>query len=373
MVKYGKAICLDCMQETSEFMYYIAEDGLVVSVYKNRKGHYRVKSENIDKKDKPIHIIEKVKLKRGLPLEVTIAYDQKIVTLAPDKRICPTCYRIGNKIQYLPYSGYCDTYIIAVVGEPDAGKTAWCKSCAYYSNFARWSGENIRFEELGYTKEQLNATTLQETGLIRQFSVIDKHGKTKANILEMDIPGEIVTLASQQHSQAYEQHKRRIDKADAFVYLVDGANNPLFTWEVKSHEAKIRYLFSNISLKKPVAVTVTKIDKIKAYLENHPSVELGGDTLMNKAYYGFQENGVYTRKDMCMKQVVDRHIIQKLFPNMENLFDKKRKNIGYFLISSGTENPYNTKVLDYENAINIYNPLEFLLRAKGIMEEREVG
>ena len=105
MIKYGKAVCTNCLRPVDEWWYYIPQLNLIVKAVRNILGDYQVfPVREEDKKTYQIHITEKPEKMRGLPMlfkvEVERSREKWEFTLRSGKRICRTAWsrRTGSNI-----------------------------------------------------------------------------------------------------------------------------------------------------------------------------------------------------------------------------------------------------------------------------------
>lgn len=200
MQKVGVSICTHCMKETDEFCYYLPLLNVFFEVVENRLGHYMaVVPGNSNVK---ITIIGRPKMYKGLPLEFHVRCTKEgrtdEITIRPNKRVCPHCYRERREIRYLSsLTGYLPTYTIAIVGRPAVGKSGWTNSCIY----GRGKKDTSRLARArqGFVRPvKLVATQMNERDrLIKEMFLTDRRGNEKTLILLCDTPGELLTQDAQ--------------------------------------------------------------------------------------------------------------------------------------------------------------------------------
>lgn len=366
MIKYGKAVCTNCLRPVDEWWYYIPQLNLIVKAVRNILGDYQVfPVREEDKKTYQMHITEKPEKMRGLPMlfkvEAERGREKWEFTLRSGKRICPHCLEQENRIEYLPaWSGYYDTYIVGVVGRPSAGKTAWRHACVYGSNLLKCQclgAERVETQPL--TRETVTNMGARD-GLTTVLEIKGERGDKEARLLLIDTPGELETQSGDEQITDYEWHMSRVDRCDGIVYMIDGSKETEIDGEWLSN------LMTYSKGRIPVAVTMTKSDKLRDRCSSSPLM-VRGRPVITGGYFERQkklaEAGYYEK---VKRMILDKSIIRSIHPAVASVISENRKDVGYFLISSGTTREDGGIALNLEKAENIYDPLKYILARQGL-------
>lgn len=351
MIEYGKSVCKNCLKQSYGWMYYIHQQNLVVKVSKNRLGDYSVTPLN--EENCHIYMTEKPRKFRGLPDSISICVEKEgeknLYTLRRDRRICPHCYEEG-RITYLPsWAGYYDTYLIGILGRPGSGKSAWTDACIHGENLRKNPRLGANIIQYGSKKEE--ATPFgQRDDLVKTLSY--KLGKKQIKILLVDTPGELETRhADNSATTDYEWHLSRVERCDGLLYMVDGET---------CNKSDVEWLSNLLLCKLPMCIVMTKSDLLKKKCIDG-ILKVNGEPIITDGYFENQNKmqtaGIYEKsKHMAL----DRHIIKKLSCVLSNIENNVDKDLGYFLISSGTDGSDKEGIL-FENGVNVYGPLEYIL------------
>ena len=360
MIGAGKIACFRCGEVSSETYYYAPEGKLVLRAVKSEFGCYKIYDIN---ENAEVELVRRPVTKNGLLVKakIRVKYSEnnvKTYLIGPENRICKHCYDSEKKIQFVSSTmGFEDTYIVGVLGRPNAGKTALIDS----STRAITVDEGTHMYLDNKTAEEIVRYAVTPLGgrknLVREMKINDKKGNACVRLLVNDTPGEYLTLKKEDRGDDHTYFANYVDLCDGFIYVVESGdcNTQNLNW------------MDFLPKGAPVAIVMSKLDKLEAETEKNDGVYLHGETpIMTSAYFKKRKKSQKPNvSEMVENQLVDKYILRTLCPALHRI-DSNRENVAYFAVSAGSPVETDAKVLDLSKGYNVYAPVVFMAKYWGI-------
>lgn len=220
MIPRGKSLCATCGKITDEILFYDHNRRLALCYHP--KDH-AVTSES-GAVSGPI-ALRSYDRESQIPKKITIRYSDAARN-APDitlnNRICPYCWHEKSQITYLsPWIGQHRCYVIGMAGASSAGKTHWMRSATYANSLTRYMKHTLRpMDDKAVNLSSVRMDPTQKNMLdIRDFEVLDGHGRVRCMLRMVDLSGEYFM----QDSAATEEDLPYLHCCDAIHYILDGS------------------------------------------------------------------------------------------------------------------------------------------------------
>ncbi len=317
MFRKGRQGCFYCLEESDSRLYCLnTDEGVVIlEAVKNRLGDVQLVVKESAIGDIESVVTEKVtKDKLGMPKQInfmlTIRGKEKSYCVRSKNRICPHCYNNRKTINYLMQLPLARTYVIVMGGLPSAGKTAFVKALLH------------KLAGIGFKNVKLAATPLEDNDKLRTCISLKKGGKLQANIILLDMPGEIYSNGGENAEKSETQvHRRRFNMMDALIYICDRTAPDIDNEELDA--------LLDVAEDLPVAVVVSKADKLESMTSSEVQPKI-----LTKAYFAQKKRIAKNRQLAEIQQAVDTDIIRHCCKGLYSKF-AGLENVSYHLVSNG--------------------------------------
>lgn len=368
MIPRGKSLCATCGKITDEILFYDHNRRLALCYHP--KDH-AVTSES-GAVSGPI-ALRSYDRESQIPKKITIRYSDAARN-APDitlnNRICPYCWHEKSQITYLsPWIGQHRCYVIGMAGASSAGKTHWMRSATYANSLTRYMKHTLRpMDDKAVNLSSVRMDPTQKNMLdIRDFEVLDGHGRVRCMLRMVDLSGEYFM----QDSAATEEDLPYLHCCDAIHYILDGS----LTEPIGNLAFAKDLIDSSVTTDRlRIAISFAKSDKLLRRVKRQdPSLfyEDGAGNripVLNESSLCFQQPPANeTLQHFALRMSLNRHIICKLHHMLDLgiLAEEDRKgDIGYFILSNGVE--IDEKTFDYSKQRCVYDPLIWILYSLGL-------
>lgn len=337
MIEAGKSFCPHCV-ETHEGAYYgNASLGWGVWLKHSRfGGKYRVEAEDFGRESAPASALRLLSTvtdaDKGVPDAIVIGDTGSGEEYELD-RVCPVCAQKRNRYtRVLREVGKYPTFVIAMIGDTAAGKSAWLDAVAMPINTNDVNKLNYphRLEYITRSHTEMpSVRTLKESrGQTKLLEILDKETrKIVALVYLVDVGGELyrpdhqVPLDPDQGPRMDEKVIRHLLKghmqypgADAFVFV-----EPAVTVKKKDNQGfSAGKIYGELHQEgyingKPLAYVLTHADKLikqgkfRAVRGFNHTQEV---PIMTDATFSLDERTSYRREDMLSRMALEDAIVR---------------------------------------------------------------
>lgn len=349
MIKAGHCICHKCGQ-VSKFAFYsnatTPKSGVVL--FRSVFNRLSVKNAKIDNSptNKNYALSDKTPMGPNLPwppMKITAIDKNNNNTEQELVRICPKCAKEGNINRLFPRQGALPTYIIGVIGSRQSGKSCFLHGITITNYLDNLKDKfKVKITPWKYTKDiEIKYAPTDRNSLGNSLMLTLSYKETAfANVLLIDTAGEANETGIDIPAQI-------LSKTDGFIFIKDPTAN-----QNDSNKAIMVFNeYTNMGYlnNKPIAYVNTKLDLI-----NNPP-------LCDKDTFQFDNNNTYKPKDLFKRWALESWISNRLNSGMPEI-DNPGSQHSFIIKSCSSEN----SVSKFENPINIFDPLIWLLNQLGL-------
>lgn len=333
MIEAGKTFCPFCVRVHKD-AYYSNEDCNWGVRLKRRWGKYEIETEDFgedtipdgklslipfDSEDDTLPEMIQVKLSASDGEEELMLY-----------RHCPICARKGQHREVNYILGKYPTFVIAMIGDRSAGKSAWLDAIATVGNTRAVNAAGY-VHELDYAtvakkREKPGATKLESRGCSKILAIRDRQdgGRVVAVVYLVDVAGELYDTTRKTEGAGVSK-KQLIWKlmnrnedypgADAYIFVesaVEKHGDDEYSADQIYADLKGPLLKGN-----PLAYVMTHLDQL-IESDNFKKVRSQGDEMeypvMTRDTFDLKKPTVYTKKELLSRVALEHAVVRAYEP-----------------------------------------------------------
>lgn len=366
MIPRGHSLCSICGSITDEILFYDPNKKIAVQYH---PGNHSVTTSNHTSDQATLDSYDH---EDNIPKTIAVRYDTapaEKVTLK--HRICPHCWNKNARTTILPsWSGQYRCYVVGMAGATSAGKTHWMRSVTWAPSFLRYMKHTLRplgDHALNHSSVRMDPT---QKGMfdIRDFEVMDNHGRTRCILRLIDLSGEYYMPKDPLSIEDIPY----LPYCDAVHYILDSS----LSEPINNLNFAFREIQNAASDRVRIAVSFAKSDKLRQRVRRQdPTLCYTDQTgscipILNENSLCFQQTPIHeSLQPFALRMNLNRHIIQKLNPLLDLGMLSEQEylgNVGYFILSNGIE--IDEKTFDYDKQRCVYDPLFWILYSLGLYD-----
>lgn len=416
MINAGKSFCPYCVEIHDKAFY--GGPNLSWGVWLNRNklnGKYEVKAEDFKRNTAPRGKITLANAKSqgdGLPKDIQLEYTEggKGEEVTKEERMyrcCPVCARKKEKFRKVNWVlGRYPTFVIAMIGDRSAGKSAWLDSIATAGNTNAVNDENY-VHKLAYAtpavpEKPSEATDLASRGQSKVLLIRDTQDSDRvvAAVYLVDVAGELYNAALEnekiENSKNPGQKKDRSKKdliwdllghnheyegADGYIFVAPAVSKHDKAEDEYPADKIFQDLYGEGLLNgKPLAYVMTHADKLvesgafrtlRSQGDNAEYPNMTADT------FDLDRRTSYARADLLSRVALEHAVVRAYEPAALNRMDGPTK---CFLVRScearetGRTDPKTGKPIlneDFRESRHVMDPLIWMLNQLKLFPLRE--
>ena len=317
----------------------------------------------------------------GIPERITVKFrgEEKAVDAT---RHCQFCAQNATNTKLFRDNGRYPLYVVAMVGDRDAGKTAWLDATSYPLNSAAVNEKNYPFKLHYVTVSgrygKSEATPEYGRGATKFLEIINKgDNRVVAHVLLLDVAGELF-LTTPEILERLTGGYMDYPGPDAFIFmesaLSDSAKDTAIANALKAatiyDNCKAKGIFKN----KPVAWVLTHLDSIiehETYPKKRDSSGMIDLSVMSRNTFTTSTN--YAPEILKDRLAIENYVAKSYLPTV--LLDAPGSSNHGFLVQSCTtiDDPNLGLIEDRNQGINVMDPLLWVLHQLHIFPLKEGG
>ena len=393
MIEAGRYICPYCGNIMSR-AFYKGRDMATGALLTRKKGGYALipcvaGSHDISEAD-PVEfsIVNPDQLGNGLPDSIRASYkmkDENVTHQIIMNRCCPECSDVH---EFSPRYGTIPTYVIAVVGGRYAGKTVWRGSIAAVEHSAHLNSGDFPWQidpdNLMTTSQIVSQTEATGEGnttvlYLRKKGAVQRGAAPEyyASVLLRDFSGELFKNPSERKSISQEDETPLHDLLnipDAYLFVADETTPDGQAYSNVAYNIIRKRIMS----RQPRPLIGMILSHADVWMEKKPQKEISAETnykipALTPDTFRLDDDGSYTMRAFLPRVELEDMISREISP-----LAKDSRATGWvqkcFLVKSvdPTLNDKDSVKSDkekenlYQNGINVYDPLIWLLNQIGI-------
>lgn len=389
MIEAGKSFCPHCVGVHEGAYYSNADLNWGVWLKRAAFGKYKVEATNF-KRDTPlpkeVTLVPAANFERSIDVKVKQGEDDEHTESITLYRACPKCAEEKNVYrEMLREVGKYPTFVVGMIGEPAAGKSAWLDSIATLKNIAAVNDEEylnrLSYITITVPKKRPASTPVDSRGQTKLLEIKNRvDNRTVALVYLVDVGGELYKMSRTENDMKNRSHQKTFVRkflggngdypgADAFIFVAPAVSKNKVSDSVMSAlEIYSDLVMDGLVIGKPLAFVMTHADEL---IEQNifQEIDAGGHTVrvpvMTKDT--FTKPTSYRWSDLRGRVAVE-HAIARAYDTP--VLDTQNAITKGFLVQScslikeeqeTSEGKKNVLMEDFSQNLNVMDPLLWVL------------